>query len=242
MQIARSTLVWLWVIAWGTLVAAVGLVVFVVFNPWLDPRRRAMEQVSAAWATGIFKVCQHYPIATEGLERLKGASEPYIICPNHESLVDILVMLAVFPNFKFIAKPPLFWLPPIALQMRLSGYIQAAKGEEGGADRVMEQALHWLAQGCHVLVFPEGTRSPNERMLRFRQGAFHIAQKAGVKVVPVAITGSRQMLAKNAFHIDPAARITVRVLEPIEPSGTPKEVAALTRARILAALNRREAA
>ncbi len=234
-----STLIWSWIFIWGTVLSLAGLVLFLPFNPWVDPRRRMMERLNWLWGRGAFWSTPGLRVELVGAERLREHPGPYVICPNHQSVADIPLLLWLLPPLKAIAKAPVFWTPPIGLQMRLSGHIPAGRGEPGDAERVLERAQFWLSRGVHILVFPEGTRSPDERVMRFGQGPFVLAARAGVPVLPVAISGTGRVLSKGRFLYRLTGHLRVEVLEPVKVEGEPRAVASRVRARIMEALGQR---
>jgi 1-acyl-sn-glycerol-3-phosphate acyltransferase len=233
-------LLWAWVGLSGALLSLIGLVLFIPFNPWTDPRRETMEFISRLWGKGIVYILRGIEIRVTGGENLSACRGPFVICSNHQSVADIPLLLAVLPPFKFIARPALFWMPPLGIQMRLTGYIQAAAGEEGAAERVLSEAKSWLRRGLHVLVFPEGTRSRNGDLLRFRQGAFALAQRADVPVLPVAITGTRRIIRKGALLFTFVGHAHVEVLRPVVVDEDPKAVASRVRGLLQEAVTRNE--
>ena len=81
------------------------------------------------------------------------------------------------------------------------------------------QARRYLERHCSVMFFPEGTRSPDGRVGRFNDGAFHLAIKAGVPVMPVAVEGSRGCLPKKSWRFGKPTDIFVKVLPPVETAG-----------------------
>jgi 1-acyl-sn-glycerol-3-phosphate acyltransferase len=159
-----------------------------------------------------------------------------VLCANHQSAADIIMLLAACPHMKFIAKRSLFWVPPIGWSMWLAGYVIAGDGDSASAQRAMDDALRWLARGCHVLTFPEGTRSPDGKLMRFRQGAFVLARQAGTQVVPMAISGTRALLEKRAFSFHPSGPVRIEFLEPLDVEPDAKRSASRARAQIEAAL------
>jgi len=239
-QFLLSILLWAWVGLWGALLSLIGLILFIPFNPWTDPRRKVMEFISRLWGQGIMFVLPGIELRLIGRENLSACSGPFVICSNHQSVADITVLLTLLPPFKFIAKPALFWLPPLGLQLRITGYIRAAGGEPGAAERVLSQAESWLRRGLHILVFPEGTRSRDGGILRFRQGAFAIAQRAGVPVLPVAITGTRKIIPKGSFLYTFVGHAHVEILPPVVVDEDPKAVASRVRGLLQEAVTRSE--
>ncbi|MCI0569705.1 MAG: 1-acyl-sn-glycerol-3-phosphate acyltransferase [Myxococcaceae bacterium] len=242
-RVIGSLLFWSWVLLWGSVIAVLGLLLFVPFNPWTDPRLRVMGALTRLWGWGAFRMVPGFRVEVVGLERLGPGQGPYVLCPNHQSFADVPLLLMALPQFKFIAKTPLFWTPPLGLQMRLAGYVEASRGEAGGAERVLARSIAWLRRGVHVLVFPEGTRSPDGRVQRFGQGPFALAQRAGVPVVPVAVMGTRKLVPKGDFRFDfsEAGNVRIEILEPIPPTGEARELASRARARIQEAVGQSSA-
>ena len=239
MRFVGSILLWSFAVLWGAILAVAGLGLFVVFNPWVDPKRRAMAVLDHLWGKGLMLVLWGIHVEVRHRERLAGG--PYVICPNHYSYADIIAMLGVMPPFKFVAKWFLFFLPPAATHMRMSGHVRQSLGEEGGVERVTRQCLAWLEKGVNILIFPESTRSTTLEVQRFKPLPFKLAQAAGVKVVPVAISGTHDVLPKGSFRYRFHAYVIIDVLEPIEVVGDPRTVAAEVRARIAAAVSRQQA-
>jgi 1-acyl-sn-glycerol-3-phosphate acyltransferase len=235
-RVLGSVVIWLWIGVWGTVLALAGLLLFLPFNPWVDPQRRMMERLNWLWGRGAFWSTPGVSVELVGGEWLKKHPGPYVICANHSSVAEIPLLLSLLPPLKTIAKPPLFWTPPIGLQMRLAGHIPAGRGGPGDAERVLERAKFWLGRGVHILVFPEGTRSPDGRVMRFGQGPFVLAAQAGVPVLPIAISGSHQVLPKGSYLYRLRGHLKVQVLEPVKVEGEPRAVASRVRARIMEAL------
>jgi 1-acyl-sn-glycerol-3-phosphate acyltransferase len=232
-----SALLWGWVGLVGTVTGVVGLVLFPVFNPWTDPRRRVMDYLNHLWATVTLWGLPTIHVHVYGAEKLR-TGETFLICANHQSVADIVGMLCAVRAGKLISKRALFWSFPLGIGMRLSGYIRASPQEEGSKDRVLEEGRAWLERGCHVVAFPEGTRSPDGKLLRFRKGPFLLAQSANVRVMPVAIRDTRTILPKGSFFYGLHSVGTVEVLEPMSVVGDPREFARQVRDRIAEAMSR----
>ncbi len=231
-QVLLSIIFWIWVGVSGTVLALIALLLFIPFNPLVDRRRRVMDWISHLWGKGIMTALPGVQLEVLGKERLPAYHQPLVFCANHQSVADIPVLLSIFPSFKFVVKEPLFWLFPIGIQLRLCGYVPAAKNKPGGAEQVLEKSGRWLRRGSRILVFPEGTRSLDGRLLRFGQTAFALAQREGVPVVPVAISGTRRVIAKGRFLYDFTGWVRVEILEPLWIEGDAKAVASKVRALI----------
>jgi 1-acyl-sn-glycerol-3-phosphate acyltransferase len=234
-----SLLLWIWVWCLGTLLSLVSVVLYLPFNAFTDPRRVVHHWLSQSWGRGVMWMLPGITIEAQGFEHLlKG---PCIICPNHNSVSDIIMLLAALPRFKFVAKTTNFLTPPLGWHLFLAGYVRAGVGAQSDSARVVGQCLRWLKAGEHVLWFPEGTRSQDGKVQRFRKGAFAVAKEAGVPVVPVALTGTRQVIGKKSLRYHFHVRVQITCLEPMRVDGELKEAAARCRERVAAQVARQEA-
>jgi len=144
--------------------------------------------------------------------------QPLIFMPNHQSNFDILALFAAIPTqFRWLAKQELFAIPLFGLTMRRSGYIPVDRSDRKKALKSMRMAADRITDGTSVIVFPEGTRSPDGLLQPFKRGGFHLALQAGVQVVPVAIEGSHKVMAKDELYVH-GGHIRVVFFPPMETS------------------------
>ncbi|MGI5865214.1 MAG: 1-acylglycerol-3-phosphate O-acyltransferase [Myxococcales bacterium] len=149
---------------------------------------------------------------------------PYVVVANHESIADPFLISLLPWDMRWVAKQELFRMPLVGWLMRLGGDIPLRRGERDSVVQMLAECRRTLASGVPVMLFPEGTRSPDGRLLPFKDGAFQLAIEAGVPVLPLAIAGTRQCRAKGSLGFE-FARAQVRVLEPIDTSGmTPDDL------------------
>jgi len=119
---------------------------------------------------------------------------PVIFMSNHQSNFDILSLLAAMPRqIHWIAKKELFEIPVFGPSMRRGGYIPLDRGNGRKALQSMDEAAATIHQGKSVVLFPEGTRTPDGNLLPFKRGGFILARKAAVPVIPVTINGSSRV-------------------------------------------------
>lgn len=160
-------------------------------------------------------------LVAEGLPKLYQGL-PCIIVVNHNSLLDIPCVGSLFDfDYKWLAKRELFRVPFIGWHLWACGHIPVDRGgHSGGMRRLTETVTRQLQSGASVLVFPEGTRSPDGHLQRFRKGAFVMAVEAGVPVVPIVMNGTEKLLDRGsiAFPRGPAKTVQVKVCEPVMPS------------------------
>lgn len=154
----------------------------------------------------------------KGVENIPGKG-PVVFLSNHQGAFDIPVLGGVIPlNFRWIAKKSLFSVPLIGWAMRMAGHIPIDRENPADAYKSMEDALERIKTGKSVVIFPEGTRGSSDALLPFKRGAFLLAAKSGVPVVPVAIKGTREILEKGSWKINPSS-VHVSFGPPINTAG-----------------------
>jgi 1-acyl-sn-glycerol-3-phosphate acyltransferase len=153
----------------------------------------------------------------KGLENIP-ENEPVIFVSNHQSLIDIKLSIAAIPrNFSFISKDILFKIPLLGKYMRTSGHIGIRRSDERNAYGTLSEVIKKLDSGKSIIFFPEGTRSENGELGKFKRGISMVILKSGRKVVPTAIMGSRGFLPKSSFLSNPGHRdICFRFGKPLE--------------------------
>jgi 1-acyl-sn-glycerol-3-phosphate acyltransferase len=143
----------------------------------------------------------------------------YVVMPNHVSTADIwAVFVAVPVPLRFIAKKQLANIPLFGWAMRAGRFIFIDRQNAASAHRTIDEAADRIREGRSVVIFPEGTRSRDGRLGPFKKGAFHLAIKSGAEVVPVAIRGSRAVMASGSFLIHPGV-VDIELGAPIPTTG-----------------------
>jgi 1-acyl-sn-glycerol-3-phosphate acyltransferase len=146
-------------------------------------------------------------------------SKPHIYVMNHQSMFDICAAFICIPaNIRFVAKESLKYVPFLGWYMWAMGMIFIDRGNHLKAVRSLERAGKRIRDGANILVYPEGTRSTDGRILPFKKGPFVLAIRAGVPIVPVAIDGSGACIPKGTLHFRPGT-VRVKLGEPIPTAG-----------------------
>jgi 1-acyl-sn-glycerol-3-phosphate acyltransferase len=144
---------------------------------------------------------------------------PYIFMVNHASMVDIWAVFVTIPaSFRFIAKKQLARIPLFGWAMTAGRFIFIDRQNAVAARRSMEEAARRIRSGQSVVIFPEGTRTRDGRLLPFKKGGFHLAIDSGAAIVPVAIRGTREIMPRGSPLIR-AGTVTVEVDDPIPTEG-----------------------
>ena len=154
-------------------------------------------------------------VTVEGREKLIRGT-PYIFAANHVSQFDIFALQGYLNiDFRWLAKKELFEIPVFGPAMRTAGYIPVDRSRGRQALQSINEAAERIAAGTSVIIFPEGTRSKDGKIHPFKAGAMVLAIKAGVPIVPVAISGTYHILPKGSLLAQPGP-ITIRIGSPIE--------------------------
>jgi 1-acyl-sn-glycerol-3-phosphate acyltransferase len=182
---------------------------------FIDPTGRIYHRHAKLWGRlGIWMAGAKLEI----IGREKVPSEgPVIFMSNHQSNFDILSLFLAIPRqFSWIAKEELFAIPVFGHSMRRAGYIPLDRRDGRRALKSIEAAAAIIKSGRSVIMFPEGTRSPDGNLLPFKRGGFLLAAKAGVPIVPLTINGSARINPCKRLELYPG-KITIRFGEPIFP-------------------------
>jgi 1-acyl-sn-glycerol-3-phosphate acyltransferase len=161
------------------------------------------------WASGV-------PIVVEGAEHI-APHRAQIIASNHQSWYDVFALSAILPKrFRFIAKAELRKIPLFGLAWESAGHISIERQDRGKAIAALDKAAQLVrSDNSAIMIFPEGTRSVDGRVQPFKKGAFMLALRTGLEIVPAAVIGSRAVQKKGDWRVR-AGTIIVRFGEPID--------------------------
>lgn len=170
-------------------------------------------------------------VTIQGLENIE-PRKSYILVSNHQSFFDIFSLLGYLPiQFRWIAKAELFRIPFLGWAMTRIGYIPIERGSPKKAYRSMLEAAEKIRRGTSVLIFPEGTRSPDGNLQPFKKGVFIIALKSQAPILPVAIRGTRGIMRKGDWRTYPG-QVEIIISPPIETAGFSTEKEAELSAQV----------
>ncbi|MFO7562244.1 MAG: 1-acyl-sn-glycerol-3-phosphate acyltransferase [Enhygromyxa sp.] len=227
---------------WWTTFALVCLLMFVgatlcfVLTVPFDRRRLIQHLYSCLWGQLMFYLNPFWRLKIEGRGKLPWQG-PAVLVSNHESLGDILVLFGLYRPFKWVSKAAVFRTPLLGWNMHYNDYVPLVRGNKDSIIDMHRRCMSWLERGVPILMFPEGTRSPDAEVKAFKDGAFRLAIEAGCPLYPIVLTGTADTLPKHGLLVKLRARCWVRVLDPIDPAQFQGDVAAFrdhTRALIIA--------
>jgi 1-acyl-sn-glycerol-3-phosphate acyltransferase len=217
--------IWIWVAMVSLIVLWLPLIGLI----WLfdrDPVRFRTGRWFRRLGVSMVKCNPAWRVHVSGVENFE-RGRAYVVVSNHQSLADIPLVCLLPWEMKWIAKAELFRVPFVGWMMRLAGDIPLDRSQKSGAPALL-RAKKYLLQKCPVMIFPEGTRSPDGNVKDFTDGAFLLAIKAGAPVLPVAVEGSYAALRKNSWKFGEPQDVYLTVLEPVDTGGlTSKDVESL---------------
>jgi 1-acyl-sn-glycerol-3-phosphate acyltransferase len=235
MRIVFSLLYWLYAVVSLAVLYAIAAVIFLVTYPF-DRRRVVNHMYSCAWGYMYVKFNPLWRTRFEGVDKLPrhGAA---VIVANHLSMLDILTLYGTFRPFRWVAKAELFRVPFVGWNMVLSDYVRIQRGARESAKKMLEHCRAHLSRGVPIIMFPEGTRSRDGKMLPFKDGAFKLATEAGVPLIPIAIHGSFDALPPHGLIFRNKVTIKVRILDPLDTKAFASADALKEAARAVIARN-----
>ncbi|HEX8816200.1 MAG TPA: lysophospholipid acyltransferase family protein [Terriglobales bacterium] len=197
-------------------------------------KERILHDSARIWSRCIMGTIQS-PVTVTGLNKID-TSKVHVYAVNHASALDIPVLYVHLPfQFRIVFKSELLSYPVIGWHLKRSGQIcinQQAPSRSAGNIRT---AVKDLKAGTPLVIFPEGGRTPDGEIKPFMPGAFFLAIKAQVDIVPVALIGTFDLLPMNTYHIK-SQPLEMRVGEPIPTAGlTTRDMESLSN-KVMAAM------
>ena len=182
-----------------------------------DRGGETIHKIARVWAHVYLRIAG-VKVSVTGVDRV--TTPPYIFMCNHQSALDIHVLLAHLPfSFKFIAKRSLFLIPFFGWAIKRAGYVSLDRENPRKALKAMDEAAQRIQDGTNILVFPEGTRSVDGKLLPFKKGVFSLALKARVPIVPVGICGT-SLLQPEGYQVPvQGGLVSIHLGQPILVAG-----------------------
>ncbi len=183
-----------------------------------DPNRRILQKYSCLWSTIYLWANPFWSAKVSGRENYN-PKKNYVMVSNHQSLLDILLVFKTFFHFKWVSKASMFKAPLLGWNMRLNGYVPIERGDASSRDKCMDLCKEWLKKGSSVFFFPEGTRSKDGVMGKFKLGAFRLALETGADILPMIVVGSEKAIPKHSIMLTKRSKMKIQVLPAISVKG-----------------------
>ena len=214
-RLLATTLIW----------GSVSFLTFVLFLVMLlltaltfpfDTVRRRQHSQCFWWSDAVISANRYWNVTVLGLEHIN-FNRACVIVANHQSLADIVMLFQTRMQFKWIAKDSLFRTPVLGWCLSLAKHVRLKRNELSSIRKSYQEASAWIDRGVSVMFFPEGTRSESGELQDFRNGAFKLAFKTKVAVLPIAIHGTVNAMPKGKWFSSSHGAIRMTVLPLLEP-------------------------
>jgi 1-acyl-sn-glycerol-3-phosphate acyltransferase len=173
--------------------------------------------LTRAWAWIVAK-SMGLSFSCRGAEKVAPQTS-YIVAPNHQSHTDILALMVMLPlQFHWVVKRELLKIPLFGWALARTGAVALNRADRAESVRKLQQAESKLKRGWSVLIYPEGTRSPDGNIQAFKKGAFMMAVKTGIPILPVTCNGAFKVLPRKTLALRPG-HISVTIGDPVDTSG-----------------------
>jgi 1-acyl-sn-glycerol-3-phosphate acyltransferase len=205
----RGVLYWIF----GTIFTVLVAFFFYLLYPFLRLYPDFPHLIVNFWARGLLNFFCGSGIEISGWENVD-LSRNYIIVSNHRSHMDILLAnAAVGLQFRWLSKSSLFKIPVFGWAMKIAGYVSVERGKYMSASRSLENVKKVLENGKSIWIFPEGTRTPQDKLRRFKRGAFLLAKETGKPVLPVILVHTDKIFYRT--HIIKPQTVKVIICKPV---------------------------
>lgn len=210
MTALRSAWVWL-----NGIVDTIVLSTLVILGVLVRHRGGLYDWIAHKWGLWILWASA-VTVEVIGAENVR-LDRPQVVAFNHQSWYDVFAIAGHMPKrFRFIAKEELRRIPLFGLAWESAGHISINRQDRNKAIVALDAAARLVrSDNSAVVIFPEGTRSPTGELQAFKKGAFMLALRTGIEIVPAAVIGSRAIQKKGDWRVRPG-RIIVRFGEPID--------------------------
>jgi len=195
------------------------LVVIISFIPGLDPKMNFSYHYVARFWAWLNLALTGTRVKIKGMEKIN-KRKSYVVMSNHQSHFDVLTLIGHIPlQLRWVMKIELRSIPVFGIGCERLGMIYVDRSDSEKAHESLERAKSKISDGSSVIFFPEGTRSPDGRLIEFKKGGFYMAIETQTPILPITINGSRFALPKGKPYLMRAGKIEVIIHDPIDVKG-----------------------
>lgn len=213
------------VLIWNGIVLLVLVWLPVVAIVWLfdrDPVRYRTGKVFRKLGYAISRINPNWKISIEGQKEIDDR-RPYIVVCNHLSNADIPLISNLPWEMKWVAKKELFNLPVLGWMMKMSQDISVDRQSSNKRIGVFKKSVYYLDRKCSVMFFPEGTRSRDGKLKRFSPGAFDLAIRENIPILPMVIDGTQECLPTKTWVFTKDVYVNLKILPPVSTQDMDRE-------------------
>ncbi len=189
------------------------IVIWILVYPF-DRKKKITHYYTVVWTRVYLTINPGWKIRVEDRQKIN-RSKHYILVSNHQSIIDIALLLQLRINFRWISKIELARFPFVGWVIWMNDHIVVRRGDKQSVVKMAEACKKSLSQGVSVFMFPEGTRTRNGAIQEFKEGAFILARDTRIPILPIVLDGANNALPKQGFWFRVNQVFTVRVLDEI---------------------------
>jgi 1-acyl-sn-glycerol-3-phosphate acyltransferase len=190
------------------------LMIWILVSPF-DQRKIVTYYFTVLWTRLYLNINPGWRILVENREKIDRSGN-YILVSNHQSIIDIALLLQIRINFKWVSKIELAKVPFVGWVIWMNDHILVRRGDRQSVIQMAEACKKSLSEGISILMFPEGTRSGNGGLQAFKEGAFILAKENGVSILPIVLDGANDALPRKGFWFRVNQIFTIRLLDEID--------------------------
>lgn len=180
-----------------TLITMFTAITTIIFQHWRNSWW--LHAIQAFWSRSFFYLL-FIPTRVTGLENINSHTS-YVFVANHQSMADVFLIYGWLPViFKWLMKAELRKVPFIGSGCKAAGHIFVKRGNTAAAVQSLKEAERVLHDGVCTVIFPEGTRSIDGKVGRFKRGALQIALDLKLPIVPISLSGCYEVMRKGEYH------------------------------------------
>lgn len=208
-----SIILWTWFLVSSVLFTPI-ITVLWVLTFWFDRNLRIVHKFSCFWGAQYIWTTPLWRLKISDREKFDDR-KPYILISNHQSLVDIIVIYSLFKHFRWTSKVENFKLPFVGWVLAFNRSIKVYRTSPEAYRLFKNQAEGAYMKGNSIMIFPEGTRSKDGHLGKFKEGAFRLAHDLRADVLPLVLDGSAKAIPKSGWSLTGKQKIVLKVLDPV---------------------------
>lgn len=212
-NILISAVFWSFALVSGIVFFTISILVWVISSLSFN-NLKLMHSYTCVWGSVYIWLNPFWNVKIIGRENIK-KNTAYVLVSNHQSMLDILILGRVMRFFKWVSKTENFKAPIIGWVMHMNQYLGIKRGNTASANLLFDKAVGHLNRHTSIMIFPEGTRSETGEMRKFKDGAFIMAKRAEVAIIPIVLDGSGKALPKKGFILQGRQRMQIHILPEI---------------------------
>ncbi len=208
-----SILLWSYFIISSIIFTPIGLILWLI-TIWADKNLRLLHLFSCFWGAQYIWIVPYWTLKIYNKNKFK-RGKCYIMVSNHQSLADIVVVYSLFRHFRWTSKVENFKLPFVGWVLSLNNSIKIYRGASDAFKKFEDQAKKVLNNGNSIMIFPEGTRSKDGEMGKFKDGAFRLAHDTKIDILPLVLDGTSKAIPKSGWILTGREKMVLKVLDPV---------------------------